>query len=51
MIETFQVDYENFREAIDREIFLDIDLFLTGGTFESSADHSFWLNEFIKTLT
>ena len=50
VIEPLEVDDKNFGEAIDCQVFLDIDLSLAFRTFKSSLNHAFRLDKFVKAL-
>lgn len=50
VIETFEVDHENFWESIDREIFFNVNLALTGWAFEACANHAFRFGKFLEAI-
>lgn len=50
MVETFKVNHEDLREAINCQILLNIDLALAAGALEAGAHHALRLDELIETL-
>ena len=50
VVEALQVDDENLRETIDRQVLLNVDLSFAAAAFESCPNHSLWLYEFFHAL-